>query len=109
VRILLDNCMPRPFEQLLLGHEVSHTSRMGWSALENGELLTAAEAAGFQVMVTVDRSLEHQQTMRGRSISVVIIASVSNDVPTLASYAGAVLSAVMGLPPGSIVTVTDAS
>ena len=107
MKLLLDNCMPRPVERLLPGHEAIHTSRLGWGRLENGTLLQAAEDAGFQAMITVDRNIAFQQSMKGRTVSVVVIKSASNDIPTLESYADAVLAELAGLKPGSIVTVEN--
>jgi len=41
--------------------------------LENGELLTTAEAEGFEVILTTDRNLRHQQNLAGRKIAVVAL------------------------------------
>jgi hypothetical protein len=60
--------MPRRCGRLITGHEVTHTSRLGWGALKNGNLLEAAEGAGFEVMITVDRSMKFQQNLTGRTI-----------------------------------------
>lgn len=46
----------------------------GWDTLKNGELLSAAEAAGFEVFVTTDRNIVHQQNPRGRRIAIVILS-----------------------------------
>jgi hypothetical protein len=48
-----------PLRELLIGHEVSTAFEMGWSKLDNGKLLAAAEAA-FDALVTTDQSLRHQ-------------------------------------------------
>jgi hypothetical protein len=45
----------------------------GWDELGNGELLTAAEAAGFEVLVTTDRNLRYQQNLASRRIAVVVL------------------------------------
>ncbi|MEZ5557754.1 MAG: hypothetical protein R3E86_04315 [Pseudomonadales bacterium] len=37
-----------------------------WSTLGNGELLTAAEQAGFEVLVTTDSNLRYQQDLSSR-------------------------------------------
>jgi hypothetical protein len=39
----------------------------------NGELLDAAENAGFQVMVTSDKRIKHQQNLAGRTIAIVVL------------------------------------
>jgi len=44
VRLLLDECVPRKFKDLLPGHQVSTAREMGWSALRNGELLQLMRA-----------------------------------------------------------------
>ena len=46
-----------------------------WDSLANGELLTAAEAAGFEVMVTTDRNLAYQQNLSGRRIALVVLTT----------------------------------
>jgi hypothetical protein len=59
--------------QFLLGHDIRTAAEMGWSALSNGLILDAAEAAGFHVMITADRNMQHQQNMTGRRIAVLIM------------------------------------
>jgi len=39
MRLLLDECVPRPLKRDLVGHDVSHVVDMGWSSKRNGELL----------------------------------------------------------------------
>ena len=48
---------------------------MGWSELRNGDLLTAAEESGFELMVTADRNIRYQQNLAGRRIALVILPS----------------------------------
>ena len=43
---------------------------MRWGALKNGDLLTAAEASGFEVLVTADQGLGYQQNLDGRRLAV---------------------------------------
>jgi hypothetical protein len=105
VKVLLDHCMPRPFERLLPSPEVVHTSRLGWGSLINGELLRTAEEAGFHVMVTVDKNMPYQQNIPGRQISLVVIDSPSNDIPSLSPMASLVMLALIDLAPGNVVIV----
>lgn len=49
----------------------------GWSTLKNGELLVAAEAEGFDVLLTTDTHLEHQQNLASRKIAVVVLSTTS--------------------------------
>jgi hypothetical protein len=47
---------------------------MAWSTLSNGELLRAAEETGFEVFVTTDKNLVHQQNLTHRRIAIVVLS-----------------------------------
>jgi hypothetical protein len=47
--------------------------RQGRAALKNGDLLRAAEGAGFEVFITSDKNLRHQQDMSKLRIAVLIL------------------------------------
>jgi hypothetical protein len=70
-RILLDHCVPKPLRRELMGWEVRTCFEQGWAALRNGELLAAAEAAGFEIFVTADKNLRYQQNLAGRKIAII--------------------------------------
>ena len=72
MRILLDECLPRELTGELAGHEVRDVGRMGWAGKKNGELLRLAEPE-FDVLITADRSLLHQQNVRGLSLGVITL------------------------------------
>jgi len=57
LKILLDQNLTEYLRDLLPGHDVTHASRLGWDRLGNGELLNAAEQAGFEVMLTADQNV----------------------------------------------------
>jgi len=60
LNVLFDQGTPVPLRSELTTHSVSTAHELGWSTLENGELLAAAEAEGFEVFVTTDRNLKYQ-------------------------------------------------
>ena len=64
MRLLLDECVPRPLKQDLIGHDVWHVVDMGWSSKRNGELLRLMAAEQFGAFLTVDRNLEFQQNLK---------------------------------------------
>lgn len=72
-RVLLDENLPRQLAGELSGHDVATVRTQGWTGVVNGDLLRLAEAAGFEVFVTGDRNLEHQQTLAGRAFGVVVV------------------------------------
>jgi Domain of unknown function (DUF5615) len=70
VRILLNECVPRPLRKLLVGHEVSTAQEAGLGGIENGELLRRAEGK-FDLFVTADKNLRYQQNLTGRKIAIL--------------------------------------
>ena len=73
MRILFDQGTPVPLRPFLKGHTVRTAAEEEWERLTNGELLTAAEAAGFELFVTTDKNLRYQQNLPGRKIGVVVL------------------------------------
>ncbi len=73
MRVLFDNGTPRGVAAALSDHVVDEARLRGWDLLRNGELLDAAEAAGFDVFLTTDRNIRFQQNLAGRRIAVVVL------------------------------------
>jgi hypothetical protein len=72
---LFDQNAPRPLARYLTKHEVTRSAELGWEEVKNGKLLAAAEAAGFEVMVTADTNIRYQQNLAGRRIALVVLPS----------------------------------
>lgn len=72
--VLLDENLPQGLHRLIVGHEARTVAFQGWSGLSNGAMLDAAEAAGFQVLVTADRHIQNQQTLERRKLSIVVLS-----------------------------------
>jgi hypothetical protein len=66
IRILLDQNAPLGLRRLLSGHDVVTAASVGWSTIQSGDLIRAAEAAGFAVLITCDRNIRYQQNLAGR-------------------------------------------
>jgi hypothetical protein len=72
--VLFDNGTPRTLARHLIDHHtVTEARARGWEELENGELLSKADAAGFEVLVTTDKNLSYQQNLAGRKIAIVVL------------------------------------
>lgn len=59
------------------GHTVSTAQSTGWDTLSNGALLNAAEAAGFELLLTTDRRIRHQQNLQGRRVALVVLTGTT--------------------------------
>jgi hypothetical protein len=77
MRILFDQGTPAPLRYRLIGHEVVLAYELGWSMLQNGELLSAAEEAGFEVLITTDQNLRYQQNLSQRKIALIVLSAPS--------------------------------
>lgn len=82
---------------------VTEARARGWEALENGELLNAAEIAGFQVLVTTDKNLRYQQNLKSRTIALVVLGRGRWSL--IKSHVAKVVAAVNESKPGSFVEV----
>jgi hypothetical protein len=99
VRILFDQGTPVPLRNHLPGHTVATAFEKGWSTLRNGELLTKAEAE-FDLLVTTDRNLPHQQNMVGRKLAIVVLPTTS--WPRLRVVADQIAEFVGAIQPGEV-------
>ncbi len=75
MRVLLDENLPHKLRGLLTGHEVVTVAYLKWVGIKNGELLTAAEEAGFEVLVTSDHGIPYEQNMAGRKLAMVMLST----------------------------------
>ena len=101
MKILFDANTPAPLARFLRGHEVVRADELGWQGLENGALLDAAEQAGFELLLTCDQNLRHQQNLRNRKLALLILSS--NHWPTLQPIASRIATTIDFLQTGQIV------
>ena len=101
--VLFDHSTPAPLIVFLEGHSVTKAKDRGWDRLGNGELLTAAENAGFDVFVTADKNIRHQQNPGGRRIALVVLSTPR--WPIVKLHAQKIASAINSAMPGSYVEV----
>ena len=99
MRILFDQGTPDPLKQSLTLHSVSTAFEKGWSRLRNGALLSAAEADGYDVLVSTDTSLKYQQNLSVRRIAIVVLLTTS--WPRIQRVIPFVVSAIDAAAPGS--------
>jgi glutamate racemase len=103
MRILFDHGTPFPLRSSLTGHSITRTQDMGWDRLSNGELLTAAEQAGFELLLTTDKNIRYQQNLAGRKIAIVVLGT--SQWPVLRLHVQQVAAAVNTVTPGSYTEV----
>src|SRR5215467_1533666 len=102
MRILIDECIDERFRNSFPGHDCQTVRYAGLAGLKNGDLLTAAETARFDVFVTVDQGIEYQQNLTGRNIAIVILRAKSNLLAELSKLVPACLAHIESVRPGQV-------
>ncbi len=93
MKVLLDECIDWRLGRDLAGHEIKTARQMGWTTIQNGELLAFA-AQHFDVFVTVDRNLSFQRNLGSYAIAVVVIRAYSNRLADLRPLVPELLAAI---------------
>ena len=101
--VLFDQATPVPIRPYLEGHTVRTAFQQGWDKLQNGELLTEAEQAGFGLFLTTDKNMRYQQNLAGWKIAVVVLGQ--QQWPILRPHVQRVVEAVNAATPGSYTEV----
>jgi predicted nuclease of predicted toxin-antitoxin system len=97
VKILLDECVPRPLDQVVAGHECVTPQDRGWAGLTNGELLRRAKGE-FDLFITSDQNIRYQQNLGGLQISILQLST--NDLRRIQAAAAAIQKAVASIQRG---------
>jgi predicted nuclease of predicted toxin-antitoxin system len=105
MKILLDECLPLDFRQSFDDHETHTVQWAGLKGKKNGELLRMAELAGYEVLLTVDQGIPHQQNLAGRKISIILLRSRTSQIEELLLLVEAILTALDSIQPGQIVAI----
>lgn len=95
MRVLFDQGVPAPIRRYLKDHTVRTAAEQGW--FTNGDLLTAAEAAGFDVSVTKDRNLPFQQSLTGLRLASLSSANSNGRICVPMSGSSSALSILLRL------------
>ena len=101
MRILLDECLPRPLAGLLTGHTVKTVRQMRWQGQQNGELL-ALVCRHFDAFLTVDQSLPHQQNLKRLKIALLILKTRSNKLEDILPHLPEILVTLRHVKPGQV-------
>ena len=100
MRVFLDECVDWRLSRDLIGHQVMTARQMGWTAIENGQLLALA-AREFDVFVTVDRNVSFQQNLTTLRIPVLVLRAPTNRLADLRLLVPELLPAITSARPGS--------
>jgi predicted nuclease of predicted toxin-antitoxin system len=103
VKLLIDECVDQRLRFLFSGHACETADYAKLSGLKNGALLAAAEAADFEVLVTTDQEIPHQQNLALRKISVLILCAPTKRLADLRRLVPSAIEAPGSIKPGQVV------
>jgi len=104
MRLLLDECLPKPLTRHLRGHESATVPEAGLAGLKNGALLHRI-AKSFDVFVTVDANLKYQQNLATLEVAIIVLRARSNDISDLLPLLPRLLAAVEVIRAGTVVEI----
>ena len=105
MRILLDECVPRPLRRTLPDHDVHTVVEMGWAGKRNGELLRLLATEDFAVFFTTDQNLRYQQNLQRIRVAIVVLVAPTNRLHDLLPLMPTVRQVLETLQPGAVVEV----
>jgi hypothetical protein len=102
-RVLLDENLPHSLRGHLGEHDVQTAAYAGFAGLKNGQLLAAAELAGFEVLITGDRTLHYEQNLSGRKLAILSLSAIS--WPVIEPHVEKIAAALDAAEAGSFTSV----
>ena len=97
MKVLFDQGVSDDLKLSLSGHDIRFSRHMNWSELSNGQMLAAAEADGFDLMITTDKNLKYQQNLSNRHISIMVLGN--NYWPEVQRHLSEIVTAVAAAKP----------
>jgi hypothetical protein len=105
IRLLFDECIDERLRLLFPDYDCQTARFAKLAGLKNGRLLEAAEAAGFNVLITADQNIPDQQNFAGRRISLVILCAPTNRLRDLALLVPAAITAIGSIKRGDVLSI----
>lgn len=107
MRILLDECVPKPLKRELADYEIRTVVEMGWSGKKNGELLRLMNQDGFTILLTADQNLRYQQNLQQAGVAVIVLVATSNKLPDLIPLVPSVRRILSNINSGEVIEIGD--
>lgn len=104
MKILLDEGVPKIIQKRLPDLSISTVEEMGWRAVENGALLDLM-AKEFAVPITTDRNIAHQQNLKKRGISAIVLPT--NRIPLVIELLPEIEQAIASIREGEIRLISN--
>ncbi len=105
MKILLDECLPIDFRHSFPQYQAHTAQWAGLKGKKNGDLLRAAESAGYDVLLTADQGIPDQQSLIAKRMAIVLIRAQTNRIEHLLPLVGAILRVLESIRAGQMIRV----
>ena len=105
MRILLDECVPRPLKREFKDYEVRTVVEMGWSGKKNGELLQLMKQQSFDILLTTDQNLRYQQNLEQAGVGIIVLIASKNRLSNLMPLIPETLKVLGVIIPGEVIEI----
>lgn len=105
MRILLDECVPKPLKREFDDLDLKTVREMGWSGTKNGALLQLMSESGFTILLTSDRNIKYEQNLRQVGIAVIVMVARTNRLTDLLPLTSQVREALSTIEAGELIEV----
>lgn len=106
MKVVLDECLPRRLLRHLSDHIVTTVPRQGWAGVTNGDLLELVESE-FDVLLTMDSNIVHQQNLSNLHICLVVLHGPNSRYETLQPLLPEIKQAISQAKPGAVTHLGD--
>ena len=105
MKVLLVECLPIGLRHSFPGHDVPSAEWAGFKGMQNGKLLRAAEEGGYDVLLTTDQGIPHQQSPTDRRVSVLVLCAATNKIDDLLPLVPSAQAELAKLESGRVIFV----
>lgn len=107
MRVLIDSCLPVEIKEHFQFPLAKTAREMGWQNKKNGELLAAAAAQRFDVLITMDKNIPNQQFLSRFASAVLIVRARSNRLADLLPLVPSIIRMVSLVQKGHAAVVSS--
>ena len=86
MKILLDECVTKRLKNHLLEFEVFTVRELELSGINNGELMTYCAENNFDILLTIDKNLMHQQNLDKYPVTITVLNCLTSKIEELVTF-----------------------
>ena len=86
MKILLDECVTKRLKKYLEEFEVFTVRELGLSGIKNGRLMSYCVENEFDILLTIDKNLMHQQNLDKYPVTIVVLNCLTSKIEELITF-----------------------